>query len=749
MPQVFILSQDTGLSQNIKQILSNRGITCEYATNLNKQQTSGDCEHRVIVVEETPLSSPLDLVLKKNKKATCPYHIIAFAKFMSTFGVVGAMKKGADDYITLDEHPGNEAPTLANAITEAINRDIHDLLDSPNIYQSVFENIRDAVYVFSIDPRTGKPGKFLRFNKVALHRLGYSEKELLNMNPEQIVARDSTHLTKVFHRVLKHGFAVYQSEHTTKYEKIIPVEINARIVKIRDAHLMISVVRNISSQKKLLERLKAGNKRFKSVTEKSLTGICILSEDGFFEYVNPAYSNIYGYKKEELLNNHFSIILPEGKHSSIYDLPKRFLNNDFDVPGYYDVVDKNGNKKYVYADAVDIKNFRGIKKVVIFANDFTSTIKHEKELQFSEMKHRAMMEALNDPVYINNEKCEIVFANKAFSNRFGEIEPGKNICHQKVYGFDERCPWCRHQDHEPERVQRSQRIIKDRIYHVSEQNITLDNDYQMRMTIMRDVTKLVKARNKAVESDKLKSAFLANISHEIRTPLNAILGFSSLMQHIEVPREEQSEYTNQIHEAGSDLLNVIDDIMDFSFLDSGLTPISLEEFNLEGLVLKVEREISSLRQKAQTKNINTVVQNFIPPGTVSRSDATKILKIIVQLLRNAFKFTKQGEIKISFNTDKKDWLHIDVSDTGIGIPKDKQDIIFTRFRQVDERNTREFGGNGLGLSLAKHLTQILGGKISVTSEKGRGSTFKVSLPIKMDSDIVNAVNGEVVRNQWI
>jgi hypothetical protein len=292
-------------------------------------------------------------------------------------------------------------------------------------------------------------------------------------------------------------------------------------------------------------------------------------------------------------------------------------------------------------------------------------------------------------------------------------------------------------------------VVKDRIYHISEQNITLDNDHQMRMTIMRDVTKVVKARNKAIESDKLKSAFLANISHEIRTPLNAILGFSSLMQQIELPREEQSEYIDQIHEAGSDLLNVIDDIMDFSFLDSGLTPVTLDEFKPNDIIPRIEQEISSLKRKSGTKNITTIVQDNVRPDMIFRSDADKILKIIVQLLRNAFKFTKQGEIKITLNTDQKGWFHIEVSDTGIGIPKDKQKIIFTRFRQADERITREFGGNGLGLALTKHLALMLGGKITVESEVGQGSTFKVSLPAKLDDDIIKVANEEVVSKQWI
>lgn len=216
MPQVFILSPDTNLSQNIAQILSKRGISCDYVNDLNEKKLPSGCKHRVIVLEETPHRSSLDIVLNKNNKATCPYHIIAFARSMSTSGVVAAMKKEVDDYITLDETPGHEAQTLANSITEALNRDIHDFLDSPNIYHSVFENIRDAVYVFSVNPETGMPGKFLRFNKVGLHRLGYSEKELFSMNPSQIVDRDTTHLSKVFHRVLEHGYAVYQSAHITK-----------------------------------------------------------------------------------------------------------------------------------------------------------------------------------------------------------------------------------------------------------------------------------------------------------------------------------------------------------------------------------------------------------------------------------------------------------------------------------------------------------------------------------------------------
>ncbi len=245
---------------------------------------------------------------------------------------------------------------------------------------------------------------------------------------------------------------------------------------------------------------------------------------------------------------------------------------------------------------------------------------------------------------------------------------------------------------------------------------------------------LVFAKEKAVESELVKSSFLQTMSHELRTPLNAIIGFSDLIDK-EMPLETILEYCKIINQSGEHLLEMLTNIFDLSLLVAGEVTAKYKPTNLLLLANEINTKMLLESNKSDKKNI-TYKWEF-PENIESVTafmDAPKLKKIIEQLLNNAIKFTLKGEIIFGFEIieHKKAILYY-VKDTGIGIPKGKQKIIFNIFRQADGGNTRLYGGMGIGLSLAKKLTDLLRGKIWFETKEGVGSVFYLNIPLRTNS----------------
>jgi signal transduction histidine kinase/DNA-binding response OmpR family regulator/HAMP domain-containing protein len=275
-----------------------------------------------------------------------------------------------------------------------------------------------------------------------------------------------------------------------------------------------------------------------------------------------------------------------------------------------------------------------------------------------------------------------------------------------------------------------------------------------------------KAEQLALTS-KYKSEFLANMSHELRTPLNSLLILSKMLADNQQGNlnEKQTEFARTIHGAGTDLLNLINDILDLSKIESGTVAIELGDMPMDGLKRHMER---TFRQLASEKQLSFNV-DFAPdlPETI-RTDEKRLQQVVLNLLSNAFKFTAHGSVTLAIRPATEGWtpthpvlsdlesaIEIAVTDTGIGIPENKQRLIFEAFQQADGTTSRKYGGTGLGLSISREIASLLGGEIQVRSTPGKGSTFTLYVPVKspgvapalaLPASVVDGTEAFVERN---
>ncbi len=258
---------------------------------------------------------------------------------------------------------------------------------------------------------------------------------------------------------------------------------------------------------------------------------------------------------------------------------------------------------------------------------------------------------------------------------------------------------------------------------------------KLKKTVQIRTKELKEAKNKAEESDRLKSTFLASMSHELRTPLNAIIGFSDIIDD-KVSKKQAQLYAKTINKSGNQLLGIVEDLFDITLIEAGQTKVIIDFVNIDrvflelGEVMKVEQTLL----KKEGVNISIIEPQKPISGDI-KTDYIKLKQILINLLKNALKFTEKGSIKYGYNislNNEIEELEFFVEDTGIGIPIEKRSVIFENFKQVTESHAKLYGGTGLGLAISKKLVELLGGRIWIDSAKRKGTKFYFTIPfIKM------------------
>ncbi|NOQ25194.1 MAG: response regulator [Bacteroidales bacterium] len=365
----------------------------------------------------------------------------------------------------------------------------------------------------------------------------------------------------------------------------------------------------------------------------------------------------------------------------------------------------------------------------------------EKHLKEIEIKYKKLFDEANDGILILKDRVIIECNTKAlklFGSKRSEII-GKRIIDLSP----------EYQDDGESSDIKSRKIVNDCLDGVTQyfewKHVTIEsvpfiaeislfnveiNDEILIISFIRDITKrksdenkLIKAMEKAEVSDKLKTAFLANMSHEIRTPMNGILGFAHLIQENDIEVEKRNEFLKIILSKGNQLLQIINDIIDISKIESNQIVINYTDFSLNDLLDELSLFFSIENANVELK-ISKELTNY---NDYIHSDYNRLTQVLTNLLSNAFKFTESGYVELGYKVNKHD-LYLYVKDTGIGVNKKDRKIIFDRFRQSDDSLTRKYGGTGLGLSISKGLVTLLKGTIGVESDGENGSVFYLTIP---------------------
>ncbi|MCU4156243.1 transporter substrate-binding domain-containing protein [Carboxylicivirga sp. A043] len=359
-------------------------------------------------------------------------------------------------------------------------------------------------------------------------------------------------------------------------------------------------------------------------------------------------------------------------------------------------------------------------------------IEHEKTL---------ILNSLDEQVVFIDNDYNLVWANDAFKKTsdtpFEKLVGTK--CYKANFKRDTPCEFCQFETSlltNRTEVREHVSEISGKTY-IHKTHPVFDNEHQHIgfVEILSDISEkkkheqeLIKAKEKAEQSDYLKSAFLANMSHEIRTPMNAIIGFSELLEDESLSTQEKKSYLHIIQSNGNQLLKLISDILIFSQIESGHVKLHYSLFQIDQLLNETYEQFKSEINKYD-KALDIILDSKVDESLKLESDQVRIKQIIFNLLTNAIKFTDKGSITLGAYTENAH-LTIYVKDTGIGIPKDKHEEVFKRFSQVENNQIKKASGSGLGLTIAHDLIKQLGGFIRLESEVGKGSTFYLVHPLK-------------------
>ncbi len=512
---------------------------------------------------------------------------------------------------------------------------------------------------------------------------------------------------------------------------------------------MIGTIRDITKRIEAEEALKDSEVKYRELVENFPDAIAIYVEEKI-AFVNKECLHLLAASNaEELIGKSVIQFVHPDYRSLVIDRMKKTATEGIVLPiAEEKFVRLDGCEVYVEVKAVPIR-FGNKPAVQLIVRDITERRHVEKTLQNERLLLRTLIDNIPDSIYSKDLACRKTLVNLAelrfmganseaevfgkddfdfypkelaemfFADDQSVIQSGKPILNREEYILDEggQKRW----------LLSSKLPLRDK----DDQIIGL-------VGIGRDITerklaeeKLIIAKEKADESNRLKTAFLNNISHEIRTPFNGILGFLSIIQHEVLTSSERDEYISIINQSAERLMNTINDIVEISQIQTGQMKLNTSETNIKKLIRKLS---DRFKPNAESKGLKFTINNSLPDNIECiYTDSIKLNTILTNLIGNAIKFTNTGSIDFCIRM-MADYLEFSVKDTGIGIPAYKHQAIFERFMQADVSNTRQFEGSGLGLSIAKAYLEMLGGKIWVESEEGKGSRFYFSIPFMAEPE---------------
>jgi PAS domain S-box-containing protein len=527
---------------------------------------------------------------------------------------------------------------------------------------------------------------------------------------------------------------------------------SANILDKDGIRVVATLTQDITSRKRLEESLAILETRYRRLFESAKDGILILNaETGTIIDVNPYLIDLLGYSKENLIEKEIWEI---GFFHDITSNKEKFLElQKQEYVRYDDLPLESADGRTISVEFVSNVYIVNNEKVIqCNIRDISDRKRVDKALVESENSLRALVQTIPDLIWLKDPAGKYLSCNPMFERFFGATE--EEMRGKTDYDFVDRETADSFREHDKKAMiagkpTKNEELITfaddgHQVYLETIKAPMFDSQNKLKgvLGIGRDISgrkvaeyELIKAKEKAQESDRLKSAFLANMSHEIRTPMNGILGFTSLLKESNLSGEQQQEYIEIIEKSGARLLNIINDIINISKVESGNTEVFFADININE---QIEDICSFFKPLAMEKHLRLSSKSELSEDdTMIRTDKEKFLAVLTNLVGNAIKFTEHGSIEIACKR-RKNWLEVSVSDTGIGIPDSQKGLIFDRFRQGSESLSRNYEGAGLGLAISKAYTKLLGGRIRIEDNPERscktdgklvkGSKFIFTIP---------------------
>lgn len=635
---------------------------------------------------------------------------------------------------------GHKAPVINSEgeITGYVGTitDITELKEIENqltLFRTLIDASNDAVEI--VDPDTGT---FLDINRSGSEALGYTREEMLSKTIYDI---DPVVTVELFEEVKKEirktGKKIWEGIHKRKDGTTFPVEVSIQTVKL-DREYIISLSRDITERKKAEESLRESEEKFRSIYENSVVGIYRTTPDGKILFCNKKLVQILGFDTfEELAKRNLN---QEGyKNKDTRIAFKKLLEQNGVFEGLEsEWVKKDGSTVIISESARLIRDENGKP---LYYDGVALDITDRKRAEETLLKLSKAVDQSPASIIITDINGIIEYVNPKFTENtsykyqevvgrhFDFLKSGylskkqitdlwKNIMSGNGWQGEFRT---KKKNGTPYWEQVSISSIKNsagKITHFVEVGVDITERKEKDKALRR-------AMEKAQESDRLKTAFLMNMSHEIRTPMNGIIGFISLLNEPGITEEERAGFIKTVTKSGERLMNTINDIIEISKIEIGDINLKYETVNIADLM---QYYLDFFTSQAKDKGLSlTISKQLKGDMALIKTDRQKLDSIMMNLLKNAIKFTNNGGIEIG-NSRENGSLRFYVKDSGRGIPKDMQDSIFDRFMQAEIGLSRGYEGSGIGLSIVKAYVEALKGDIEIESEVGKGSTFTVTIP---------------------
>ena len=643
---------------------------------------------------------------------------------------------------------------ISRRLGDTINRlhYYHHLKQSEKKYKTLFENAPLSYHSLNSD------GNIVDVNNTWLKFLGYKKKDVIGKNYGDFLHPDWKHVFETnFPKFKACGYVNdvhFKIRHQKGHYKYISLQGCTGCHPDGTFKKTYCVFQDITSRKKAEDELKESEERYRLLMEQSPFTVEIYDLNGLQISVNKAYEELWQIPKEITLFKFNILKSTQVRSSGMLNYIKRaYAGETLDIPDYQFTSEieagsiYKSQSRWLRTRVYPIKNeFEKVTHIVLAHRDITDQKEAQKALRKSEGQFKTFVQRVPIPLsLVNITNGKIKYLNDRFLNTFGYTLndiPHLDDWSQLAYPDPKYRKWV--MDNWEKAVDygiKHETDITPDIYDITCKDgsikkilisgIVLGDDFLANLidlTAQKNIeNELIAAKEKAEESEKLKTAFLANMSHEIRTPMNGILGFADLLSTPKLSGEKREKYIKIISQSGERMLATINAIIEISKIETNQIVKCISQVNVTELL---QNQLLFFLPDANKRKITLRVKSLLPVDeSFIFTDYTMLTSILTNLINNALKYTNSGSITFGC-TKKADLLEFFVKDTGIGIPQNVQKSIFERFTRVDLENTKAIEGSGLGLSITKAYVELLGGEIWMESEKGVGSQFFFTIPIK-------------------